>query len=229
MLEKLFHICPFCEKPAGKDDYLCESCREAIVSYNKLQKCPLCGQPSAMAGLCKDCEKEKTGYDLAFSCYGYQDHFKEALLSYKFSHQFYRAKGFARLLCEAFLKTALTADVITVVPSGPMALWKRGYCSPLEMAFPLKKMLNLPLYPALLRKKWFVKRQATLKQQQRLTNVKGSFLFSPRWKEKIRGKRILLLDDVMTTGATVKECSRILKENGAKEVYVLTLLGRSAP
>ncbi len=178
-----------------------------------------------MAGICKICDENSPKFDLAISCQKYEGIFKDALLSYKFNREFYRAKAFSKLMAESFLKLGVLADCITAVPSDPFTVLKRGYNSPVELAFLLKKLLKLPFYPTLLRKKWFVKRQATLNRKERLSNVKGNFLFTKRLQKRIEGKRILLIDDVMTTGSTINECSKILKANGAKAVYVVTLLG----
>lgn len=220
-------LCPFCNKPVAKGDFLCESCRREISAYQKLPKCPLCGRITATAGICNLCEKTSPGFDLAISCQSYRGIFKDGFLSYKFRHEFYRAKGFSLLMTEAFRKLGVSVDLITAVPSDPFVVYKRGYNSPVELAFPMKKLLKLPFYPAMLQKKWFVKRQATLKRTERLSNVKGSFRLSRRFQKRIFGKRILLVDDVMTTGATVNECSRLLKKYGAREVYVVTLLGNN--
>ncbi|MBO5408813.1 MAG: ComF family protein [Clostridia bacterium] len=220
-------LCPFCEKPVTPGDFLCESCRKKLTSYQKLPKCPLCGRTVVTTGICNVCEENSPKFDLAISCQGYHDVFKDGLLAYKFRREFYRAKGFSRLMTETFRKLGVCADCITAVPSDPFTVSKRGYNSSLELAFPMKKLLKLPFYPTLLRKKWFVKRQATLNRKERLENVKGNFCFSKRFSKRIAGKRILLVDDVMTTGATVNECCKLLKKNGAKEVYVVTLLGNN--
>ena len=220
-----FRICPFCESPTAQDDFLCEKCRKKVQSYNKLPKCPLCGKPMDTPGICKNCEEKTPSFDLAIACRGYHGSFKEALLSYKFKGDFFRAKGFAKLMAEAFLKLGVTADLMVSVPTTPIALFKRGYNSATELAFPLQKQLKIPFYPALFQKKWFAKEQVSLPKEERLNNVKGTFWISRRYQNKMKGKRILLVDDVITTGATANELSKLLKQNGAGAVYVVTLLG----
>ncbi len=219
--------CPICAKPAQAPDFLCGDCREKINHYNKQSKCAICGQPTETTPLCAGCQQQLPTFDLAISSYAYEGDFQKSLLEYKYQKQFYRAKGFSLLLLETYQKLGVQSDLIAAVPSGLFSLWKRTYSSPLEMAFCLKKKLHLPLYARLLMKKPFTPRQSTLSGKDRLKNAKGSFLVSPFYRKKIKGKSILLIDDVFTTGATARECSRVLKQAGADSVYVVTLLGNS--
>ncbi len=221
-------FCPICEKQAATPDFLCVECREKVNIYNRLPKCSLCGQPKTNEPVCTTCKEQKPKFSLVQSCYHYDKEFRTALLDYKFHGRFYKAKGLSKLLLEKLEKSGLEIDCITAVPVGPKNYLKYGYNAPLELAFCMNRILRLPCYPNLLRKKWFVKRQSTLPAHKRAKNVKGSYFLNPCYTKKIEGKKILLLDDVFTTGATVSECSRILKQNGASEVYVLTLLGNAS-
>lgn len=226
-MKRLLSRCPFCNQRPNEADFLCSDCREAIEAYRKIPKCTVCGQPSGAEPLCESCKKKLPSFHLATTCYFYHGKMKEALLDYKFRHQFYKAKGFAKLMKETIEALGVEIDLITAVPTGFSSIAAHGYNSPLEMAYLLKQYLKRPLYPGLLRKKPFVKRQSSLNRERRLQNVKGSFLFAKWHQKKMKGKQILLVDDVYTTGATANECSRILKKNGAAAVYVVTLLGGS--
>lgn len=220
-----FRRCPFCNKTLSTNDILCPDCREKINAYNKLPKCAICGQPHANTPLCPQCEKELPKFDLAICLYYYTGIYKESLIDYKFNGQFYKAKPFSGLLREIFEKLGVEIDCITAVPDNLRSMWKRRYNSPLEMAYCLHRMLKKPIYPTLLRKKWRVKQQSRLNRTQRLQNVKNGFLFNRFYQKQIDGKAVLLIDDVITTGATANECARILKKNGAASVYTVTLLG----
>ncbi len=227
-MKSLFSRCPFCDTHLNGTDFLCPDCRAKIDTYNKLHKCAICGQPRTVEPVCTTCKEQKPAVTLVSSCYHYDGIYREALLKYKFGHQFYKAKGFSRLLLEKFQKLGLEIDCITAVPVGPSTYWKYGYNAPLEMMYAMNRMLNLPHYERLLCKKWFAKRQSSLTGSKRLQNVKGNFRVSNRYRDKIKGKRILVIDDVYTTGSTANECARILKKEGAKEVYFLTLLGNAS-
>ncbi len=222
-----FRICPFCDSPAPKDDFLCPKCRELIKEYRKTPRCVVCGQDKGQTPLCKECDKQLPPFRLAISCYHYDSTPKEALLAYKLGNQFYKAKGFAKLMAETLASYRITPDLITAVPSGIKTFLKTGYSPALELAMPLKKMLKIPLCAGFLRKKLFTKRQSSLNGKERVENAKISFVALPHRKKKIRGKTVLLIDDVYTTGSTARECTKLLLSLGAKDVYVLTLLGNA--
>ncbi len=222
-----FRICPFCDSPAIKNDFLCPKCREAITQYRRTPKCVICGQDKGKVPLCDECDKKLPPFRLAVSCYFYDGVMKEALLAYKLGHQLYKAKGFAKLMAETLETYRISPDIITVVPSGIKSFCKMGYNPALEMAFPLKKLLKIPLCAGFLRKKLFSVRQSSLNGKERIENAKGSFVPLRHHQKKLHGKTVLLVDDVYTTGSTAKECSRLLIKMGAKDVYVLTLLGNA--
>lgn len=223
-----FSLCPFCDTSINETDFLCPDCRAKIETYNKLHKCAICGQPRTTEPVCTACKEKKPAFTLVCSCYHYDGIFREALLAYKLGHQFHKAKGFSLLLLEKFKKLGLEIDCITAVPVGPSTYWKYDYNAPLEMLYAMNRKLKLPCYTGLLRKRWFAKRQSSLTGSKRLQNVKGNFRVANRFRDKIKGKRILVIDDVYTTGSTANECARILKKEGAKEVYFLTLLGNAS-
>lgn len=220
-------LCPICDKPANRPDFLCKKCRQKAEEYNKLPKCAICGQPRGMTFLCSECAKKTPSYTLAASCYHYDEEFRQAMLDYKFHKKFYKAKGFSGLLREKLDKMQLEFDCITAVPAGPKTYWKRGYNAPLELAFLVSRSTKRPCFSNLLLKKWFTKQLSKMKGQKRSKEVSGKFLFFKPSAKKIKGKNILLIDDVFTTGSTANECARVLKKNGAAKVYVLTLLGNS--
>ncbi|MBR5239729.1 MAG: ComF family protein [Clostridia bacterium] len=222
-----FRVCPFCEHPAPKGDFLCSKCRTLIQEYRKTPKCVICGQDKGKLPLCEECDKKLPPFRLAISCYYYDGVMKDALLAYKLGHQFYKAKGFAMLMAETLKTYHITPDVIAPVPTGVKSFAKMGYNPALEMAIPLKKILKIPLSGGFLRKKLFAVRQSALNGKERVANAKKSFTTLPHRKKKLQGKTVLLVDDVYTTGSNAKECSKLLLGMGAKDVYVLTLLGNA--
>ncbi len=226
-MKNLFHICPFCDSPALENDFLCAKCRSLITEYRKTPKCVICGQEKGKLPLCEECDKHLPPFRLAVSCYYYDGIMKDGLLSYKLGHQFYKAKGFAKLMAETLASYRIAADIIIPVPSGIRNIHKMGYSPALEIAFPLRKLLNIPLSARVLYKKPFSPRQSSLDGKERVENAKRSFA-SIRWnRRKVEGKGVLLVDDVYTTGSTAKECSKLLLKMGAKDLYVLTLLGNA--
>lgn len=222
-----FRICPFCDGTIPKGDFLCPKCRGLIQEYRKTQKCAVCGQDKGKLPLCDECDKKLPPFRLAISCYYYEGVMKEGLLGYKLGHQFYKAKGFAKLMAETLDTYHITPNILVPVPTGVKSFAKMGYNPALEIAICLKKILKIPLSARFLRKKLFCIRQSALDGKERVQNAKKSFTTIPFLQKKLQGKTVLLVDDVYTTGSTARECTKLLLKMGAKEVYVLTLLGNA--
>ena len=174
--------------------------------------------------ICGFCEKLKPKFDVGISVHSYTDAFKTALINYKFRHSFYRARSFGRLLCEAYRKFNIEADVIVAVPIAFRNLHKRGYNASLEMAYCAGRELKIPVYDNVILKTKHTKQQSTVKLNERYENIKNAFDINTKHIHKIKDKVVLLVDDVLTTGATASECSKILKKHGAAGVYLVTLL-----
>ena len=113
-------------------------------------------------------------------------------------------------------------DIICPVPLSNYRLKERGFNQSYVLAYDISKSLNIPLISIL--KKKVKKTQVGLDDKRRWINIKGTFFI--KWGKRqfeINDKKILLVDDVFTTGATANECAKVLKKNGAKNVSVLTL------
>ena len=198
--------CVLCREILSTDDFLCPACREETETYEKITK-------------------HSAGENIADAvhCFVYRGKIRQAILRYKFRHAksyhlYFGAEMAKRLQAEDVLDWK--PDVITYVPIGPWRMWQRGYNQSELLAGEISKVIGVPV-EKLLKKRWFVKRQSTLSKVERKTKIKGKFQGFSR--EKMAGKRILLVDDVFTTGSTVCECARILKIFGALEVYCITL------
>lgn len=122
--------------------------------------------------------------------------------------------------CQEFLSEC-AVDVIIPVPLHPKRLRWRGFNQSVLLAQQVSRALDVPLDPFVLHRNQETPPQTQLTEEERRKNVRGAFSLNPH--RPIKGRRVLLVDDVYTSGATVNECSRSLKRGGAKEVYVLTL------
>jgi competence protein ComFC len=114
-----------------------------------------------------------------------------------------------------------TAECIVPVPLGIKKLRHREFNQSLILAKVVGKYLNVPVYPFALKKVKEPASQMELSKEDRIRNVRGAFVV--RKNKHINQKEVLLVDDVFTTGATIKECSRVLLKQGAKKVWALTL------
>jgi ComF family protein len=122
--------------------------------------------------------------------------------------------------CQEFLN-ACPAELIVPVPLHPKRLRWRGFNQSVLLARQVSAVYKLPLDPFVLQRYRETPPQTQLNEEERHKNMRGAFVADP--DRPVSGKTILLVDDVYTSGATVNECSRTLKQSGAKEIYVLTL------
>lgn len=112
-------------------------------------------------------------------------------------------------------------DIILPVPLHPKRLRWRGFNQALVLARVIGRRWQIPVDPFILVRSRETPPQTQLSEKERRKNVRGAFSLNSR--KTVKGRIILLVDDVYTSGATVNECSRVLRRAGAKEVYVLTL------
>ncbi|MBE6955644.1 MAG: ComF family protein [Ruminococcaceae bacterium] len=175
-------------------------------------------------GWCRACEKKIPYYDEKITgdyftfCVApleYRDDVREAIHRFKFSALDCYAEVFAPLVAESLAYHGVQADLLTWVPVSRTRKRERGYDQAEALCRSLSKLLGLPARP-LLTKTVDNKAQSSLDSLQRKANVLG--VYSALNTELFAGKRVLLVDDVITTGATLSECSRVLLTAGALQV-----------
>ena len=194
------------------------------------EKCLLCGKVLANGeiDLCRHCRSDNPVYthrksrpqflDSFTAVWYYEGDVRASLLRYKFSGRRSYATGYGRLLAMHLQKTYPDGfDMLTWIPISRRRKWKRGYDQVELIARATAAELGVkPI--RLIRKIRHNQPQSGLKDaSQRRANVLGAYKVTQ--PEQVVGKRILLLDDILTTGSTASECARILKTAGAKEVH----------
>jgi ComF family protein len=218
--------CTFCgsECPSqGGQPLWCEACQRQLVATTR-PACPRCAMPcpehDAATGPCPHCRGLKLRYDQARSVNQYQGPLREAVLKCKHARYEALAAGLGWQLAQRLKALPFDPPPELVVPV-PMfwlqRLW-RGANSAESMAIAAAAELALPVATDLLVCRRFLRKQATLRPNERRKNVRHAFRVS--WRHSIRGARLLVIDDVMTTGATAQETARVLCEAGAAAVYV---------
>ena len=113
-------------------------------------------------------------------------------------------------------------DAIVPVPLHSLRLRERGYNQALLIAREIGKVMKKPVFEKGMKRCRYTNQQAKLNQEERRRNVSGAF--KVRKKNAVEGKKIVLVDDVLTTGSTMNECARVLKEAGAKEIAIVTIV-----
>lgn len=220
-----FDRCFSCDKRINSGEGLCKSCKEKVNIYNSYNKCALCNRRllSSEEILCEYCDKFSPNFDGAIALYPYKDSFLEAFTKMKFRKNYHKVKSASKLMSLQFKKMNVKCDFSVPVPTVLTNYLEREYCTAVEISHLVAKECGLKVYDNLIIKKSPVQ-QAKLKIEERYESIKGAFVINKRFKKKLSGKTVLLVDDVITSGATASECAKILKENGAKYVYLLALL-----
>ncbi len=222
-------VCPACEK-AVRDKPLCALCKQCEADFEALRirgpVCRVCGEPfvSPASGehTCGLCLAQTPPFVRARSVYSYAGEALDAIHRFKYNNHVILAPAFAAMLSEAAasLPSPPSTMIIVPVPLHAKRLRQRGFNQSLLIARGLAKKLKTGLsYDNLVRARP-TEPQVNLKAKERAENLKEAFTL--RFAPAFKGKKILLVDDVYTTGATVKECSKVLKQAGS-EVYALTL------
>ena len=146
----------------------------------------------------------------------------QLILALKFEHQLAVAPALAELLAKTVLSRPVKEqglpDLLIPVPLGHERLAERGFNQSYQIARPLATLLKLPVYPQLLLRVRDTTAQTLLHPNQRHQNILHAFSPNQGYEDKIRGRHIGVVDDVMTTGATLHEIAACLKRHGAKRV-----------
>ncbi|MDN5347771.1 MAG: hypothetical protein PWP65_1335 [Clostridia bacterium] len=229
-------ICPFCARPTGGQT-LCASCRALLADWKKkYAPCPRCGRlkavgdrtrrgdPAAGNGrICPQCREESPPFRLARAAGPYLGVLKEAIQDFKYNGRRSLAGPLGKLMAEVLVheKSFGRPEVLIPVPLAPARLQERAFNQAELLAGSLGAVLGLKVQGDVLSRVWETPPQVGLTRRERLANLRGAFrVLKP---VVIRGRGVLLVDDVLTTGATASECARVLLAAGAREVSVITV------
>jgi ComF family protein len=217
-----------CESRPNKP-LLCNDCDQELAISSR-PTCPRCAQACSEVDLargnCGDCKSRKLLFTEARAIGAYQDLLRTAVLKMKHAVHQPLAIAAGQRLAEVLSERPFPKppDLVTAVPMHWLNRMWRGMNGPEVVARALARQLHWKFASRLLVCRRRLRRQATLTPTERRENVRNAFRPSRRWT--ITGQTILLVDDVMTTGATAHEASRALKTAGASEIY-LAILARS--
>ncbi len=213
-------------RPGGR--VVCRSCYDELAASRIGGKlCALCGVPMEVAPgsgtFCLDCRLEERHFDLARAIFAYRGPAMSVLKSYKFGGNFHVGPLLLKgAIASGWMPSDLSApEVLVPVPLHARRLRERGYNQSLLLSRGLRRVWHADLAEGALRRTRYTQQQARLSMRRRWDNVRGAFAL--RRAEHVQGRRVLLVDDVMTTGMTADECARVLKDAGAARVEVFTL------
>ncbi len=189
--------------------------------------CDACGLPFEYhlgdGALCGACTRRRPPYHRARAALTYDDNSRRLVLAFKHGDRTEAAPAFGRWLARAGAELIADADLVTPVPLHWTRLFTRRFNQSALLAHGVSRMTDLPVAPDLLIRRRRTPSQGRLSPPARRRNVSGAFTVRSSQAERIRDKRVLVIDDVMTTGATAEAVSRTLLRSGAAAVDVLTL------
>ncbi len=213
--------CPICEKPSldHKTTPICTDCWQTIRPYSG-PKCQKCNKPhvSDIPTICGDCLNDEPAFKFAKSFGIYEGVLKKAINLLKY----HNVKRLSKPLTDIILQIKIPrADSLIPVPLYKKRLRHREFNQSALLAKNIAKSLGVKVLLNCLVKIKDTMPQVGLSSRDRIKNIKKTFEVTN--KKLIEGENIILVDDVFTTGATVRECSKVLKRAGAEDIYVITL------
>ena len=221
-------LCHVCRNfiPGQEEIHLCDPCREK-VSLIRSPLCPVCGVPFAVEdGIdhpCGRCLRARPPFTRSRSATAFQSTVQELIHRFKYGKKIHLARPLGLLTARALVDFSKEAapDFIVPVPLHRKRLRERGFNQSQLLGRVLAKQWSIPLSVNNLRRVRWTEPQVGLPASERERNVRGAFAVADT--ARFREKRLLLVDDVYTTGSTVEECARTLKRAGASEVWVITV------
>jgi ComF family protein len=218
--------CLKCGTTVDSVGVLCAGCWPG-VAFLAPPQCAACGLPFELdlgpAALCGACAGERPVFERARAAFRYDDDSKDLVLRFKHADRTDSAPAFARWMTRAGEALLAEADLVAPVPLHWLRLFARRYNQAAVLASELGRLSGKPAVNDLLVRRRRTPSQGGLGALARHRNVAGAFAVAAHRRPRLQDKRVLLIDDVLTTGATVSACAGVLLRAGARAVDVLTL------
>lgn len=221
--------CPICRNPLKREEKdICDDCWKALAllpsPYCPYCKCFLESADEIVDHLCASLSRPKERRILAVRSLGtFDDYYQKLVHRLKYNKKIHLGRRLAQKLGESISqeKDFAGCDIVIPVPLHRARQRERGFNQSEVLAEGISQAKGLPLARDILKRKKNTKDQTYLNPRQRAENVRGAFVVIH--PDKIGDKNVILVDDVMTTGATLNECARMLQEAGATRVFAATL------
>ncbi len=215
--------CPVCHGVVQGRDLVCPSCKKRL-NYIKGPKCKKCGKEiqKQEQEYCTDCQRFSHSFDKGEAVFAYDPLMQRSISMFKYHNRREYARFYAREMadnCRWFLKRC-APDVIMPVPVHRIKKRQRGFNQAELVAKELGRLLQIPVVTDYLVRIEKTTPQKELSRQQRKANLRKAFAVS---KKGVSYRRVLLIDDIYTTGATIDALSELLRENQSKNVFFLTI------
>ncbi len=210
------YTCLNCGREIFDNGYFCEPCLTALP-FNDGYTCDVCGRKQEAEGVCMECKSRRPVYERSASAFVYEGDIRRLVISFKRGKKFI-GKAFAEAVLPIIQEKFKDIDSLTFIPMMKRDIIVRGFNQSEFLCNELKDKLNLPVLS--LKKIKRSNAQKKLSQTSRRENLKGCFKAD---KKLFKGKRVLIVDDVLTTGATGDSVAEALKKAGATKIYLITV------
>lgn len=218
--------CLLCHEIIGKTGHFCGPCWRQL-NFISAPQCDICGLPfdsgSEEKMVCAPCLTQTPIYTQARSVLVYDSVSKKLLLPFKHGDATYLAPALGKQMALISYEILNKTDYITPVPLHWKRLFKRRYNQAALLAQHLAKFSHSSLILNLLNRHKNTQPQGHLSKRQREENVHKVFSVNPKYATLLKGTTVTLVDDVLTSGATLNACAKALKHEGARDVYAITL------
>jgi ComF family protein len=210
--------CGGCDAPGST---ICRDCLDTFLPVDDKISCPLCGRPVGAPLMCGGCMSRKHYFSAGHFGFLFSDRLRDALLAFKFRDRKDVGRFLLSLLSEKLKTLSARYDVIVPLPVTEGRLRERGFNQTYVLSEEIARIMNKPIDCRSLVKTRETEDQYTLGRNERRRNLRGAF--AVKNNENIKGRRILLVDDLFTTGSTVSEASKALLQakTGCVEVFAL--------
>lgn len=230
LLDMIYPVrCPICGEivlPKGRK--ICKTCQEKLI-YVEEPRCKRCSKPVEYEEqeYCGDCQRKQYHFDKGFAVWIYDDLMKHSIANFKYHGRKEYAKFYIQEVVRLYQGQikAFAPDVLVPVPLHRSKYRERGYNQAELLAKGIGRELEIPVIPRLLIRNKKTLPQKKLSDKERLRNLIDAF----RWNEKVarrfpgRIKKVMLVDDIYTTGSTMEACSRVLNRAGVDQIYFMVL------
>jgi ComF family protein len=225
-------LCPSCREPLGDGAGLCAACWSKL-SFIEKPYCARLGIPFTYDPgpglLSMEAIAAPPAYDRARAAVRYDDTARALVLSFKYGDRLDLAPMMGQWMARAGRELLKDADALVPVPLHWRRLWSRRFNQSAALAGGISKSAGVPVLHDTLKRVRATPQQVGLSKTERADNVQGAFRVPPAHKPDVAGRRLVLVDDVLTSGATVDTCARALLRAGAAHVDVLVFARVVAP
>lgn len=223
--------CPICERIVlPKGAFICAKCYEELQWVNA-PYCMKCGKPihDPTKEYCYDCESKTFHYEYGYGMWVYDEKIRRSIVGFKYKNRKEYAEFYVNELVRGYADKIdrMGVECIVPVPIHKRRYRQRGYNQAAILAKKLGERLGIEVEEEALIRCKYTMPQKNLSDRERLKNLEQAFRVNQKRIEKYRGKRVLLLDDIYTTGSTIEACTKVLKGAGVDKVYYISLcIGR---